>query len=198
MKQLCLYLSLLMLLSLVVTGCGPSADQIATMTAAAWTPTPSPTVTYTPTSTPTPSPSPQPPTATATPSPTPQPPTATPNSTTGLVSGRAFWEKTGNPVAGVQLIFGEGVTTLGEGIITDAQGNFSAEVKPGSFYVSLMWPFAGQSDVPCSDLTFTLLGDWTDIYLADILGKDTLLAQGPKLNVEAGEEVKLDIQFSCQ
>lgn len=186
--------------SLLISGCGPGQVFGPTLTT---TPTVTATPTFAPTFTPTLTQTPTPtstftPTVTATPSPTPQPPTATPKSTTGLVSGRAFWEKTGNPVAGVQLIFGEGVTTLGEGIITDAQGNFSAEVKPGSFYVSLMWPFAGQSDVPCSDLTFTLLGDWTDIYLADILGKDTLLAQGPKLNVEAGEEVKLDIQFSCQ
>lgn len=186
--------------SLLISGCGPGQVFGPTLTT---TPTVTATPTFAPTFTPTLTQTPTPtstftPTVTATPSPTPQPPTPTPKSTTGLVSGRAFWEKTGNPVAGVQLIFGEGVTTLGEGIITDAQGNFSAEVKPGSFYVSLMWPFAGQSDVPCSDLTFTLLGDWTDIYLADILGKDTLLAQGPKLNVEAGEEVKLDIQFSCQ
>ena len=186
MRQSSVFLTVLILVSLVVTGCGPSADQIATMTAEAWTPTLLPTATHTPTAPPTPSPS-------------PQPPTATPKSTTGLVSGHASWENTDTPVAGVQLIFGEGVTTLGEGIVTDAQGNYSAEVMPGSFYVNLNWPFAGQSDVPCSSLAFTLLGEWVVFPLVQLnAGGYILLAASQKLSVEAGEEVKLDIQFSCQ
>ena len=42
------------LLTLVLSGCGPSAEQIATMTASVWTPTPPPTATPLPTATPIP------------------------------------------------------------------------------------------------------------------------------------------------
>ncbi len=42
------------LLALLLSGCGPSAEQIATMTASAWTPTPLPTATPPPTATPIP------------------------------------------------------------------------------------------------------------------------------------------------
>jgi len=186
MKESSLFLPVLMLASLVVTACGPSEDQIATITAEAWTPTLSPRATHTPTAPPTPSPS-------------PQPPTATPKPTTGLVLGHAYWENTDTPVAGVQLTFGEGSFTLGEGIATDAQGNYSAEVKPGSFYVNLIWPLAGQSDVPCSRLAFTLLGEWVVSPLVQLnAGGYVLLATSQKLTVEAGEEVKLDIEFTCQ
>lgn len=70
---------LLIILALLISGCGPSPEQQATMTAtamtataSAWTPTPSPTPTKTatPTSTPTSTPS---PTKTVTPTKTPDP-----------------------------------------------------------------------------------------------------------------------------
>lgn len=50
----------LMMTSIMMSGCGPSPEQIATQTAAAWTATPSPTPTPLPTSTPTPTPTPTP------------------------------------------------------------------------------------------------------------------------------------------
>jgi hypothetical protein len=50
------YLFCIVLLFLLLSGCGPSADQQATMTASAWTPTPLPTATPTPTPTATPIP----------------------------------------------------------------------------------------------------------------------------------------------
>ena len=84
----------------------------------------------------------------------------TPGSTTGVVSGQAFWKDTDTPVEGVQLLFGEGIATFGEGITTNAQGNYSEDVNPGSFSITLNWEFAGQSDVPCSNLDFTILGEW--------------------------------------
>ena len=40
---------LMIVIGLIVYGCGPSAEQVATMTASAWTPTPSPTATPSPT-----------------------------------------------------------------------------------------------------------------------------------------------------
>jgi hypothetical protein len=66
--------------SLMVSGCGPSPERVATMTAAAWTATP--TATSTPTATPLPTTTPTPtatPTPTTTPTPTASPtPTVTP------------------------------------------------------------------------------------------------------------------------
>jgi hypothetical protein len=52
MKQL--FFSMLVIVILLMAGCGPTAEEVATMTAAAWTPTPLPTAT--PTFTPTPVP----------------------------------------------------------------------------------------------------------------------------------------------
>lgn len=48
--------TLLLVIAFVIVGCGPSAEQMATQTASAWTATPSPTSTPTPTPTPTPIP----------------------------------------------------------------------------------------------------------------------------------------------
>jgi len=52
MNQKHLYFTVLFAVSLTVSACGPSAEQIATMTAAAWTATPPPTATPLPTATP--------------------------------------------------------------------------------------------------------------------------------------------------
>ncbi len=49
-------LSVLLIAAFLLSACGPSAEQIATMTASAWTPTPKPTYTPPPTLTPTPIP----------------------------------------------------------------------------------------------------------------------------------------------
>ncbi|MBV6395449.1 MAG: hypothetical protein HFACDABA_01025 [Anaerolineales bacterium] len=73
-----LFVTLLVALSLIVSGCGPSAEQIATMTASAWIPTwtPSPTSTSAPAATNTPAATDTPvPTSTPTsiPCPTPYP-----------------------------------------------------------------------------------------------------------------------------
>jgi len=136
------------------------------------------------------------------PTPTSQPnpiaATDVPESTIEIISGHVFWEDTDAPVEGVELIFGEGVAILGEGIMTDEQGNYSAEVDPGSFSITLNWQFAGQSDVPCSRLDFTILGDWNVFPLINLnTGGYLFTAFGPKLSVDEGEEVTLDIQFSC-
>lgn len=49
-----LFFTILLTASLIVSGCGPSVEEAATFTAAAWTSTPNPTSTPTPTSTLTP------------------------------------------------------------------------------------------------------------------------------------------------
>jgi len=56
MKTKTLSLSILLVAVILLTACGPSAEQIATMTASAWTPTPRPTATPTITPSPTPVP----------------------------------------------------------------------------------------------------------------------------------------------
>ena len=48
MNQKHLFFTVLLMVSVIVSGCGPSAEQAATMTAAAWTATPTPTLTPTP------------------------------------------------------------------------------------------------------------------------------------------------------
>lgn len=48
MNRKYLVFSVLLIVSMIISGCGPSAEQVATMTAAAWTPTPLPTSTSTP------------------------------------------------------------------------------------------------------------------------------------------------------
>jgi hypothetical protein len=52
-----LFFTALLMVSVVVSGCGPSAEQQATMTAMVWTATPIPTATSIPTATPRPTPS---------------------------------------------------------------------------------------------------------------------------------------------
>jgi hypothetical protein len=63
MKKYICFIPLFVLGALLFAGCGPSEEEMATMTAAAWTPTPSPTLAPPPTSTNTP----LPPTETPTP-----------------------------------------------------------------------------------------------------------------------------------
>jgi len=43
MNQKHLFFTVLLMVSVILSGCGPSAEQVAAMTAAAWTPTPTPT-----------------------------------------------------------------------------------------------------------------------------------------------------------
>jgi hypothetical protein len=101
-------------LALLMTGCGPSPEEIATMTAAAWTETPIPTDTPTPTSTPTPTPTP-----THTPTPIPY------NLTVQVADSE------GNPISGTLLSLAE----LGEDEVakqtTDTAGQASWEGLPG-------------------------------------------------------------------
>jgi formylglycine-generating enzyme required for sulfatase activity len=66
MNQKHLFFTILLLVSVIVSGCGPSAEQAATMTAASWTATPTAAPTAMPTATPTDAP-----TATITPTPAP-------------------------------------------------------------------------------------------------------------------------------
>ncbi len=187
MKRTAFFSAILLLLSLIATACEPSAQQSATMTAAAWTPTSSPT----PTDTPTPIP-----TATS----TPEPPTATPTPSTGRISGRAYWVDTNAPVEGVKLTFKPGGS-----LVTDAQGNYFTEVDPGAVRVNVSINFTDLSTLPCPTTNtgfglpfgFKLLGDWEQmIALGDAQG--FTLMTGQEVTVEAGEELKLDLQFSCQ
>ena len=80
MKTKSLSLSVLLITAFLLTACGPSAEQIATMTASAWTPTPRPT-----------------PTPTATPTATPIPYDLTVKVT----------DADGNPIAGANVAFPE-------------------------------------------------------------------------------------------
>jgi len=80
MKTKTLSLSILLVAVILLTACGPSAEQIATMTASAWTPTPRPTAT-----------------PTITPSPTPVPYDLTVKVT----------DADGNPIAGASVVFPE-------------------------------------------------------------------------------------------
>lgn len=86
-------LTMLLLMAILLGACGPSAEQIAAMTASAWTPTPKPTNTPLPT-------------ATATP---------VPYDLTAIVT-----DTNGNPVAGAYVIFPE--SGSGEPVMTDDTG----------------------------------------------------------------------------
>lgn len=105
-KYSCLILPLA--LSLLMLACGSSPEQIATMTAAAWTATPKPTNTSVPTLVPTPTP-------TFTPI-----PTSTPVPYDLTVS---IVDEAGAPVAGAGIIFPESGSD--EAVAADAAGKFS-------------------------------------------------------------------------
>jgi Carboxypeptidase regulatory-like domain len=87
----------------LLTACGPSQDQISTMTASAWTPTHQPTATSDPTATSTP----------------------VPYDLTVSVLDTA-----GTPVAGAQVVFPE--SGSGEAVTVDASGKFSWTNLPGA------------------------------------------------------------------
>jgi hypothetical protein len=93
MKSKQLSFTILLLLTIILGACGPSAEQIATMTASAWTPTPKPTST-------------PPPTPTATP---------VPYDLTVKVT-----DADGNPIAGASVIFPE--SGNGEPVAADDAG----------------------------------------------------------------------------
>jgi len=96
MKTKTLSLSILLVAVILLTACGPSAEQIATMTASAWTPTPRPTAT-----------------PTITPSPTPVPIDLTVTVT----------DEAGAPIAGASIVFPE--SGNGEPVPSDDKGQFS-------------------------------------------------------------------------
>lgn len=89
------------LLATLISGCGPSEEEIATMTASSWTATPTPTFTPTLTFTPTPTP-----TFTPTFTPTPIP----------FDLDLTVTDMDGNPIAGAKVVFNE------ETQITDSEG----------------------------------------------------------------------------
>ena len=93
MKTKTLSLSILLVAVILLTACGPSAEQIATMTASAWTPTPRPTAT-----------------PTITPSPTPIPYDLTVKVT----------DSDGNPITGASVVFPE--SGNGEPVAADDAG----------------------------------------------------------------------------
>jgi hypothetical protein len=87
------------ILVLLLAACGPSPEQIATMTASAWTATPKPTAT------------PVPPTLTPTPTPIPYDVNVT------------IVDASGAPIPEAQIVFPE--SGNGEPVLADAQGKFS-------------------------------------------------------------------------
>ncbi len=89
-------------LLLLMGGCGPSAEQIATMTASAWTPTPIPTLTPTPTPTPTP----------------------IPYDLTVTITDEA-----GTPIAGASIVIPDSGSA--EPVQTDGQGRYNWNNLPG-------------------------------------------------------------------
>jgi hypothetical protein len=99
MKHLPVCLMVILPFGLLIAACGPSPEEIATMTAAAWTPTPVPTE-------------------------TPVPPTATPTATPVPIDLTAkILDEQGNPVAGASIIFPQ--SGNGDPVSADDQGQFA-------------------------------------------------------------------------
>ncbi|HEY5119487.1 MAG TPA: carboxypeptidase-like regulatory domain-containing protein, partial [Anaerolineales bacterium] len=96
-------LSILLVVTLLFTSCGPSPEQITTMTASAWTATPQPTSTPTPTLTPTPIPY---------------------DLTISVV------DEAGAPIAGATIVFPESGSS--EPVTADATGKYNWTNLPGA------------------------------------------------------------------
>jgi hypothetical protein len=103
MKSLFVRLSIFLVVTLLISSCGPSPEQIATMTASAWTATPKPTSTPTPTLTPTPIPY---------------------DLTVSVV------DEAGVPIVGASIVFPE--SGNGEVVVADAAGQFTWSNLPGA------------------------------------------------------------------
>ena len=103
MKRLPVCLMVILPFGLLMAACGPSPEEIATQTAAAWTPTPEPTVTPLPT-------------ATATPVPI--------DLTAKIV------DEQGSPIAGASIVFPQ--SGNGEAVAADDQGQFAWTNLPGT------------------------------------------------------------------
>ena len=99
MKRLPVCLMVILPLVLLAAACGPSPEEVATQTAAAWTDTPEPTA-------------------------TPVPPTETPTATPVPIDLTAkILDEQGNPVAGASIVFPE--SGNGEAVAADDQGQFA-------------------------------------------------------------------------
>jgi hypothetical protein len=109
MKSLFVRLSIFLVVTLLIPSCGPSPEQIATMTASAWTATPKPTSTPTSTLTPTP---------TFTPTPIPYDLTV------------SVMDEAGAPIVSASIIFPE--SGNGEPVTADAAGKHSWSNLPGA------------------------------------------------------------------
>jgi len=103
---------------------------------------------------------------------------------------------------GVVISFGiktVGNISMSKGVTTDVQGKYNSKVDPGSFEVSLGWFVIDQSDIPCPSLNFTLLGEWIPAPLMQLNdGGFFLMATSEEVTINAGDEITLDIPFSCQ
>jgi hypothetical protein len=106
MKSLLVRLSIFLVVTLLIASCGPSPEQIATMTASAWTPTPKPTAT------------PVPPTVTPSPTPVPYDLTVT------------IVDEAGAPIAGASISLPE--SGKSEAMVADATGKYSWTNLPGA------------------------------------------------------------------
>jgi len=103
MKRLPVCLMVILPFGLFIAACGPSPEEIATQTAAAWTPTPVPTETPLPTATPTPVPI---------------------DLTAKIV------DEQGSPIAGASIVFPQ--SGNGEVVAADDQGQFAWTNLPGT------------------------------------------------------------------
>ena len=106
MKRLPVCLMVILPFGLLIAACGPSPEEIATQTAAAWTATPEPSA-------------------------TPVPPTETPTSTPVPIDLTAkIMDEQGDPVAGARIVFPE--SGNGEAVSADDNGQFGWTNLPGT------------------------------------------------------------------
>lgn len=150
----------LLVIIINLPACGPSAQELATQTAAAWSATPSATAppTTTPSSTPTALPTDTPiPTDTPTPTPTTShtptiTPTITPTATTGRIQGKVYRSDTNLAFAGVFVrYYSEKSRQVYTETLTDEQGQYVIEnLEPGGYNLYFIYYLPDEKSAPCS------------------------------------------------
>jgi hypothetical protein len=127
-----------------------------------------------------------------------------PSATTGQVAGQASWPDSGQAVPEVAVSLSLSPETDDEVRIkatTDAKGAYAfPELKPGAYTPSFSF-VPDTLDSPCSDFSVhpSMGESWINVSGTREDGSEILMIISmAKIDIAAGDDLKLNLEFECQ
>ncbi len=115
-----------------------------------------------------------------------------------LVSGRAFWADTGDPIEGFEITLTQDPAELKQ--VTDSDGNYIfADLPPGTYMMSIAYEYGQNGNLPCTEFSMKtpLEGSWLSLGGTTASGGQVMIAIGPEFTIGAGEARVIDFEFTC-